>query len=112
MYENSKQLELLGTFLQGISSCLFLMDQFLTQSDPIVSSMVVADKRVLTKEESVVNIVANILGLRDLKTISFSSTLPELGMDSITIVEIKQTLDREFNTLFTTKEIRSLTLLK
>jgi fatty acid synthase len=48
-------------------------------------------------------------GIRDLKTISPNSTLAELGMDSMTAVEIKQSLEREFEVFLTPQEIRSLT---
>lgn len=52
------------------------------------------------------------LGLRDLKTVSLHSTLAELGMDSMMGVEIKQTLEREFEVFLTPQDIRSLTFAK
>jgi fatty acid synthase len=48
-------------------------------------------------------------GIRDLKTISLNSTLAEIGMDSMTAVEIKVTLEREFEVYLTLQEIRKLT---
>jgi fatty acid synthase len=51
-------------------------------------------------------------GIRDLKTISPNSTLAELGMDSMTAVEIKQSLEREFEVYLTPQEIRSLTFTR
>ena len=48
-------------------------------------------------------------GICDLKTISLNSTLAELGMDSMTAVEIKKTLEREFEIYLTPQEIRNLT---
>ena len=48
-------------------------------------------------------------GIRDLKTVSLNSTLAELGMDSMTAVEIKETLEREFEVYLTPQEIRNLT---
>jgi fatty acid synthase len=50
-----------------------------------------------------------LAGIHDLKTISPNSTLSELGMDSMTAVEIKQSLEREFEVFLTPQEIRSLT---
>jgi fatty acid synthase len=50
-----------------------------------------------------------LAGIRDLKTISLNSTLAELGMDSMTTVEIKETLEREFEIYLTPQEIRNLT---
>jgi fatty acid synthase len=48
-------------------------------------------------------------GIHDLKTISVNSTLAEVGMDSMTGVEIKKTLEREFEIYLTPQEIRNLT---
>lgn len=44
-----------------------------------------------------------------MKTISPNSTLAELGLDSMTAVELKQTLEREFDLYLTSQEIRNLT---
>ena len=38
-----------------------------------------------------------------------NSTLAEMGMDSMTVVEIMQTLEREFEIYLTPREIRNLT---
>jgi len=53
-----------------------------------------------------------LAGFRDLKTISVNSTLAELGMDPITAVEIKETLQREFEVCLTQQEIRNLTFAR
>lgn len=47
-----------------------------------------------------------------MKTVSLHSTLAELGMDSMMGVEIKQTLEREFEVFLTPQDIRSLTFAK
>jgi acyl carrier protein len=52
------------------------------------------------------------LGLKDLKTISQHSTLAELGMDSMMAVEIKQTLEREFEMFLSAQDIRGLTFAR
>lgn len=49
------------------------------------------------------------LGIKNLKTVSHQSTLAELGMDSMMAVEIKQTLEREFEVFLTAQDIRNLT---
>jgi len=38
-----------------------------------------------------------------------NSTLAELGMDSKTVVEVKETIEREFEVFLTPQEIRNLT---
>jgi fatty acid synthase len=50
-----------------------------------------------------------LAGVCDLKTVSLNSTLAELGMDSMTAVEIKETLERDFEVYLTSQEIRNLT---
>ncbi|KAJ4448692.1 hypothetical protein ANN_00082, partial [Periplaneta americana] len=110
MHEDHKELALGGTLQQRISSCLEVLDVLLAQTHPVVGSMVVAEKRAgRGSYTDVVGCVSSILGIRDLKTVSQTTTLAELGMDSMTAVEIKQTLEREFEVLLTAQEIRSLT---
>lgn len=52
------------------------------------------------------------LGLKDLKGVSPTTSLAELGMDSMMSVEIKQTLEREFEVFLTAQDIRSLNFAK
>jgi len=47
-----------------------------------------------------------------MKKISQNTSLSELGMDSMMVVEIKQILEREFDIFFTAQEIRNLTFAK
>ncbi|KAJ8919484.1 hypothetical protein NQ315_002105, partial [Exocentrus adspersus] len=111
--EDDIEIEISGTLQQKISSCLQVMDVFLRQNDsPIVSSIVVAEKRGIKSADNVVDAVINVLGLNDSKSVSVHSTLPELGMDSMTAVEIKQVLERDYEVFLSTKDIRTMTLSK
>lgn len=114
MAEDNQEVVIGGTLQQKISNCLEMLDELLSQnSNSIVSSMVVAEKRSSgSNGGSIVDTVINILGLRDLKTISLHSTLAELGMDSMMAVEIKQTLERQFEVFLTPQDIRSMTFAK
>lgn len=47
-----------------------------------------------------------------MKKVSQNTSLSELGMDSMMVVEIKQILEREFDIFFTAQEIRNLTFAK
>ncbi|XP_065210550.1 fatty acid synthase-like [Planococcus citri] len=100
-----------GTLLQKITSCLETLNLFVKKSThPIVASMVIAEKH--NSDSNVISAVANILGIKDLKLINQSWTLPELGMDSIVGMEIKQILDSEFNKFFTADDLRTMTFAK
>ncbi|GAB0094756.1 Fatty acid synthase [Sergentomyia squamirostris] len=113
MQEDKIDMEIGGTLQQRISSCLTELDHLLTSPDPIVASMVVAEKRAGSGGKgNVIETVMNIMSIRDIKSISMDATLSELGMDSLMAVEIKQTLEREFELFLTPQDLRSLTFMK
>lgn len=59
-----------GTFPQHIASCLEVMDRFLCQQYPVMSSFVLAERTVVKSEagsqRNLVDTVAHILGKRTL----------------------------------------------
>ncbi|XP_017783102.1 PREDICTED: fatty acid synthase-like [Nicrophorus vespilloides] len=112
MQKEQSEIAIGGTLQQRISNCLEVMDQLLYQNEAVVSSMVVAEKSGLGNADNVVDAVLNIIGLRDLKTISLNSTLAELGMDSMMSVEIKQTLERDYDIFMQVQDMRNLTFNK
>ncbi|CAH1187511.1 unnamed protein product [Phyllotreta striolata] len=113
LQEEHVALEIGGTLQQKISNCLNVLNAFLRQTEAtVVSSIVVAEKRGLESCDNIVDTVINILGLNTSKAVSHHATLPELGMDSMTGVEIKQTLEREYEIFLTPKDIKSMTLAK
>lgn len=110
MQEDKLDMEIGGTLQQRISSCLQELDVLLTDEYPIVASMVVAEKRHKgTGEATVIDAVMNIMAIRDIKTVSLDTTLSDLGMDSLMAVEIKQTLEREYEIMLTPQDLRSMT---
>ncbi|CAK1589941.1 unnamed protein product [Parnassius mnemosyne] len=113
MQDEDVQLEIGGTLQQRISSCLQALDKFLKQDAVIVSSIVVAEKKAGGSGcGNIVDTVAQIMGIKDLKTVSQQVSLAELGMDSMMAVEIKQTLEREFEIFLTAQDIRTLTFAR
>lgn len=117
MAGNKLDVEVAGTLQQRIASCLIALDKLLTAPQPIVSSIVVAEKSFdadvsQDNQLSLIKSVLKIMGIRDIKTISTNATLAELGMDSLMSVEIKQTLEREFDIFLTAQELRVLTFKK
>ncbi|KAH8295236.1 hypothetical protein KR018_009015 [Drosophila ironensis] len=113
MAEDKIDIEIGGTLQQRISSCLHELDNLLSAEYPIVSSMVVAEKRNgRSGNENIIDTVMNIMGIRDLKSVSLGTTLSEMGMDSLMAVEIKQTLERDFELILTPHDLRLLTFQK
>ncbi|XP_017858729.1 PREDICTED: fatty acid synthase [Drosophila arizonae] len=100
-----------GTLPQRMPSCLQTIDLFLQQPHPVLASMVVAEKRKSDQSAgvSLIATISNILGLRDTKNIQDAASLADLGMDSLMGAEIKQTLERNFDIVLSTQEIRQLT---
>lgn len=62
LQDDNKELVIGGTLQQKISSCLEKLEDFLLQNRPIVSSIVVAEKRTGVHGASIAETVANILG--------------------------------------------------
>ncbi|XP_062548544.1 fatty acid synthase-like [Armigeres subalbatus] len=112
MAEDKVDLEIGGTLQQRISSCLQEMDYLLTCEDPIVASMVVAEKRSGSGSKNVIEAVMNIMSIRDLKSVSMESTLADIGMDSLMAVEIKQVLERDFDIVLSPQDLRTLSFAK
>lgn len=107
-------IEVSGTLPQHISSCLATMDVFLQQPHSVLSSVVLAEKHKSSNDNkaSLVDAVANILGLKDVNSVNANNTLADLGMDSLMGTEIKQTLERNYDIVLSPQEIRSLTFGK
>ncbi|KAG5679912.1 hypothetical protein PVAND_009448 [Polypedilum vanderplanki] len=114
MQEDHKiDMEIGGTLQQRISSCLEELDPLILDLQSVVSSMVVAEKKSSgISKGNIVETVMNIMGIRDIKSISLETTLSEMGMDSLMAVELKQIFDREFDINFSMQELRTLNFLK
>ncbi|KAF7409679.1 hypothetical protein HZH68_004060 [Vespula germanica] len=86
------------------------LNGFLVQDKAVVASMIVAEQQNKNVVNNVVDAVINILGIKDLNSINPRTPLPELGMDSMSALEIKQILEREYEIYFTASDIRNLNL--
>jgi len=96
---------------QRISSCLEELDNLLTVNEPLVSSMVVAEKRYSSSgKANILEAIMNVMAIRDVKLLSMETTLSELGMDSLMTVEIQQTLERDHDLIIPAQELRSMNL--
>ncbi|XP_022703888.1 fatty acid synthase-like [Varroa jacobsoni] len=104
-----------GTLPQRIISCFNVMDQFMAQDHPVVSSLVKAEIVKTAAGSSSADLcasVAHVLGVKDASKLNQNTTLGELGMDSLMGVEVKQLLERELDVHLTIQDIRTLNMAK
>ncbi|XP_066519867.1 fatty acid synthase [Hoplias malabaricus] len=106
-----------GTLPQRMVSCLEVLDRFLCQQSPVMSSFVLAERVQMAKGESggqrdLVEAVAHILGVRDVSSLNADASLADLGLDSLMGVEVRQTLERDYDIVMAMREIRQLTINK
>uniref|UniRef100_A0A8C9Q675 Fatty acid synthase n=1 Tax=Spermophilus dauricus TaxID=99837 RepID=A0A8C9Q675_SPEDA len=106
-----------GTLPLPITSCMEVLDLFLSQPHAVLSSFVLAEKKALAHgsaegQQDLVEAVARILGIRDLAGVNLDSTLADLGLDSLMGVEVRQTLEREHDLVLSMREVQRLTLRK
>ncbi|XP_054723843.1 fatty acid synthase-like [Uloborus diversus] len=101
-----------GTIPQRILSCVSVLDKFLQQNHPVVSSFVPYQPSETTTQKSskhnVLSTVANIFGIKDMTVINPETSLGELGMDSLMGVEVKQFLERDYELVYSIPELRGL----
>jgi fatty acid synthase, animal type len=111
LHEKNMDMEIGGTLPQRIENCLVVLESMLKSEEPIVASMVVAEKRFgdATKN-NVVDAVLNILSISDRKLISMNAPLSRLGLDSLMGVEIQQVLERDFGLPLSSQELRAISL--
>lgn len=101
-----------GTHPQRIPSCLTTLDKFLNSPFSVCSSIVKADKKTGSSsggKTDLLKTVCNILGVKS-ASLSPSTTLAELGMDSLMGVEVKQTLERDYGTIVSIQELRNFSI--
>lgn len=101
-----------GTLPQRMPSCLAVLDQFLQSPYPVMASLVRAKRQAVAggKKQDLVKSIANILGIKDYESLAPTITLSELGMDSLMGVEVKQTLERDYDTILSMQELRALNI--
>lgn len=101
-----------GTIPQRINSCLNVLDKFLQQNHPVVSSFVPYQPSENTSSKAtkhnVLSVVGNIFGIKDLSSVNPETSLGELGMDSLMGVEVKQFLERDFDLVLAIPELRQM----
>lgn len=108
------QVVLGGTVPQRIPSCMQVLDKFLQASIvtslTVGSSIVLADakKSTLIGKENLLRSICHVIGVKDMSKLDPNVTLSELGLDSLMAVEIKQGLERDYDIILSTQDIRNL----
>ncbi|XP_060517485.1 fatty acid synthase-like isoform X2 [Cylas formicarius] len=94
--------------------CLKVLDQLLRQIDTaIVSSTKLTAGNANGREtDSILKAVADVIGLKDLRTVSLQASFAELGVDSITALEVQQILEKYYSINLSVQEIHSMTLAR
>lgn len=108
---DSNNSDVAGTITQRIPSCLQVLDIFMQLPYPVVSTHIVAEKYNL-ETTNLVDCIATILGLKDVKNVYDHATLKDFGIDSLMGIEIKQMLERNMDVVLSVKEICQLTFSK
>ncbi|RNA09364.1 fatty acid synthase [Brachionus plicatilis] len=112
-----------GTLPQRVYGCLRTLEHLLLISNAeqcatwssFVPAFSGADKHSQKPDtdKSLVQTVANIMGIKDLRQIrNEKQSLAEMGLDSLMSVEIKQILEQGYNINLSMKEIQALSLEK
>lgn len=101
-----------GMIPQKITACFNVsLNNILSSNETIVSSVVVADKKISHGgDQQSFETMLIAMGFPDIKTMDRNKPIVDLGMDSIGGTEIQQTLEREFGITMTFQELRTKTL--
>lgn len=104
-----------GILPQNVSSCLETIDSFLQQPFPVVSSTALAEKQKAAsnnnKVDYIIQNIADIIGIKNI-SINMADSFDKYGIDSLSYMEIRQILEREYGILLSFREIYVLTVGK
>ncbi|XP_049523992.1 fatty acid synthase-like [Dermacentor silvarum] len=110
----SSQAAFKATQPQRMRSALEVMERFLNQSHPVVSSLVKAEVTSSSgnKRENnfLVDSVTRILGFQDSSKLNYNSNLGELGLDSIMGAEVLMVIEKCTGLVLSVQGVRMLTL--
>lgn len=99
-----------GTLPQRIPSCMEVLNNFINSRQVVYSSIVKADNKrsLVGGKGDLVRTVCHILGVKDPASLDPNTTLGDLGLDSLMAVEIRQGLERDYDIVLSTQEVRAL----
>ncbi|XP_054925826.1 fatty acid synthase-like [Dermacentor andersoni] len=99
---------------QHIKSCFEVLEKFLNENHPVVSSLVKAEVTSSSEKKPdknpLVDSVARILGFQDSSKVNYNTNLGELGLDSVMGVQALTVIEKHTGLALSVKGIRMLTL--
>lgn len=99
---------------QRIPSCLSCLDRFLQSPYTVCSSFIKdtssSSSGPASSKSDLISAVAHVMGVKNPASLHPSLTLSELGLDSLMGVEVKQTLERDYDLILSMVEVRALTI--
>ncbi|XP_075559826.1 fatty acid synthase-like [Dermacentor variabilis] len=110
----TQQVESEATQPQHIRSALEVVEKFLNQNHPVVSSLVKAEVTSSSEKKPeknpLVDSVARILGFQDSTKLNHNTNLGELGLDSVMGVQALTVIEKYTGLALSVQGIRTLTL--
>ena len=107
----TSDMEISGTMMQSIYSCLEVLDSLMTSKEAIVTSMVVAEKiSIASGRAGMLHQLLKVLGIKDINAYPKDTKIVDFGMDSLLTVEVLQHAEKELNVQMTVDDLRSMTL--
>jgi len=98
---------------QPISSCIDTLDLLLQQTETVVSSFLLPNRAATvnpsSKEVSLAESVAGILGIQNLENIDMNASMTELGLDSMMFENFKHAVYRTKNIILPASSYGDLT---
>ncbi|XP_060533311.1 fatty acid synthase-like [Cylas formicarius] len=110
-----KVLDVMGIESQTVSSCMNSLEIFMLQPSVICASFLRKDRTSKSEEaegKTLAETIVHILGIKNIESVDKNVSLAQIGLDSLMVAEIKQTIYRNFNIELTSEEIRDLTVNK
>ncbi|XP_075559822.1 fatty acid synthase-like [Dermacentor variabilis] len=110
----TQQVAFEATQPQHIRSALEVLEKFLNQNHPVVSSLVKAEvtssSEMKPEKNPLVDSVARILGFQDSSKLNHNTNLGELGLDSVMGVQVLTAIEKYTGLALSVQGIRTLTL--
>lgn len=101
-----------GTDSQSIKSVLKQMDEILFSPESVITSYICNNDYIASVNPTILESVLNVMGINDIKSLSKTATLNEIGLDSIMSTEVTEMLEEKYKFSMSNEDFRVLTIEK